>query len=375
MAGGTFSAALAIGFVMQNSDALASRFAGDDAANTTVALAIETPQTASTLVSAPVQSTPATENVAVVERTVNPEIVPPRSSTSALVALVPAVSALASKSPTVSALTAALPAIGDHPMSVGAPIQMAALEFDEPIMTETPLAVPLDIAPVESCQMELTAYETKAAMVQLTLNAPCQINARATIHHQGMMFTAITDDLGGFDLAVPALTQEAVFIIAFDDGEGAVASTSVPSLDGYDRAVLQWQGDMGFSLHALENGADYGATGHVWHGAAQDTGIAEDGNGGFLVRFGDVETLNPLIAEIYTYPKNAGPRDGSVLISVETEITQANCGRDLAAQSLQIVGDMEIQALDLEMMMPECDAVGDFLVLNNMLKDLTLASN
>ena len=43
----------------------------------------------------------------------------------------------------------------------------------------------------------------------------------------------------------PRLLKMAVFIAAFDSGEGAVATLSTPEVADYDRAVLQWSGDTG----------------------------------------------------------------------------------------------------------------------------------
>jgi hypothetical protein len=61
-------------------------------------------------------------------------------------------------------------------------------------------------------------------------------------------------------------------------------------------------------------------------------------------------------------------------VSVEAEITEANCGRDVAAQTFHVHAG-EIQTRDLSMTIPACDAVGDFLVLNNLIEDLKIAAN
>jgi hypothetical protein len=78
------------------------------------------------------------------------------------------------------------------------------------------------------------------------------------------------------------------------------------------------------------------------------------------------------MAEVYTFPTGTTSLDGSIALSVEAEITDANCGRAIAAQSIRIDPLSEPTAIDLNM--PECSAVGEFLVLKNMFKDLTLAS-
>ena len=80
------------------------------------------------------------------------------------------------------------------------------------------------------------------------------------------------------------------------------------------------------------------------------------------------------MVEVYTFPTGTTSRDGSVALSVEAEVTAENCGRDVAAQSIQIDPASTLIAIDLTMTMPKCDAVGEFLVLKNMFKDLTLAA-
>jgi hypothetical protein len=82
---------------------------------------------------------------------------------------------------------------------------------------------------------------------------------------------------------------------------------------------------------------------------------------------------NPLMAEVYTFPTGISRRSGAVALTVEAEITAANCGTDIAAQSLQIVPGQPVRVLDLTMTVPGCDALGQFLVLEGVLQDIALA--
>ncbi|MDO7629750.1 MAG: hypothetical protein MUQ84_02360, partial [Loktanella sp.] len=95
---------------------------------------------------------------------------------------------------------------------------------------------------------------------------------------------------------------------------------------------------------------------------------------GFLTSMGDPRVANPMMVEIYTYPSAIGHRDGNVALTVEVEVTQENCGREIAAQSIQLNAGLEPSAIDLTMTLPDCDAIGEFLVLKNMFEDLTLAA-
>ncbi len=160
-------------------------------------------------------------------------------------------------------------------------------------------ALPVDPAiPRLGCNVVATAVPIAMAMVDLKISAPCFANERLTIHHNGMMFTQSTDELGNLSISVPALSEQAVFIIAFADGKGTVALTNVPTLSKYERVVIQWTGNTGFQMHAREFGASYGEPGHVWSGVAP----SDLKSIGFVTQLGDAETLTPRMAEIYTFP-------------------------------------------------------------------------
>ena len=312
-AGVTFSVALSIGFVMQYGDAVASRF------QPTQEPAIVLPQMVM-----PQQS-------AMVTSLAVPEMVIPYAKEAA--------------------------------------VELAAL-VDVPVPEPmTPLAAPEPV-----CEVAMTADTLPLAMVAVSVVAPCQPNAAVTIHHQGMIFSQLTDETGRVDVVVPALAQEAFFIAAFAGGEGAVASTPVPDLSNYDRAALQWQGINAVQLHALEFGADYDSEGHVWAASTRELDFTSPPRAGFLTTLGDDRVNNALMAEVYTFPTGQYNQDGTVALSVEAEGTSANCGRDIAAPSIQLNPLQEPTAIDLTMTMPDCGAIGEFLVLKNMFKDLTLAA-
>lgn len=268
-------------------------------------------------------------------------------------------------------LTSAAPVKPEIPALASPPVVLAAFE-DPASVTD---AVPGEPAsPDLSCEYTLTATPDAAAMVKLNMSAPCMKNERFTLHHNGMMISEVTDESGAIEFHAPALSQNAVFIVAFVNGEGAVATVEVPSLELYDRAIVQWQGDSDLQIHAREFGADYGTDGHVWAGAARDLSAASSGAGGFITRHGAADLENALVVEAYTFPAAMMDRDGDVRLTVETEVSQGNCGRDIEAQSIQRDADGDLKTQDLVLAVPECDAIGDFLVLKNLLNDLKIAA-
>ena len=227
----------------------------------------------------------------------------------------------------------------------------------------------------ENCEVSAQATALPGALVNISLDASCAPNERLTVHHNGMIFTETTDDAGRLTFSVPALAEEAVFILAFSSGDGAVTQVNVPDIADFDRTVLQWRGQSGFELHALEFGAGYGDSGHVWSGADQNIAGLLSGENGVIFRLGDSLSVEPLMAEVYTYPSAKSARAGIVDLSIEAEITSTNCGLEIEAKSLEKLASGQIETHDLTLSVPDCDAIGSFLVLNNLVTDLKVASN
>ncbi|WP_298968905.1 hypothetical protein [uncultured Roseobacter sp.] len=253
--------------------------------------------------------------------------------------------------------------------------------FAEPTLTRvgpvSSLIAPTapEVQPIDVCPIMLSTMPHAAAMVKLSLTAPCLQNERVTVRHNGLEFTETTSASGGLDIAVPALEDHAKFALTFLNGNTVTAHAEVPSIALYERIVVQWQGRDRVQLHAREFGASYGDSGHVWAGAARDVTAVMDGNGGFLSRHGDSAAPLAKMAEVYTYPSAMTETTGAVEISIEAEVTPANCGREVKAQALGVVGGRTTQAQSVSLAIPGCHAVGNFLVLNNPLPDLKVAAN
>ncbi|QYX57038.1 hypothetical protein K1T73_01055 [Roseovarius sp. SCSIO 43702] len=266
-------------------------------------------------------------------------------------------------------LTSALPSF---PSATGEPIAPLPAVASAPDVAE-PEPIPTlpqeESVPQLTCEYLLAAEAEERAMVRLELDAKCLGNERFTLHHNGLMFTGVTDENGHSELRVPALSETPVFIVAFLNGEGAVANATVPEFADFDRVVVQWKGKSGLQLHARESGADYGGPGHIWAGAD-----ARPDAQGFLHRLGDASAPEPLMADVYSFPTGS-VASASVEISVEAEVTSENCNKDIEAQTLEFSNSGEIRSQDLTLAIPECDAVGDFLVLKNLINDLKIAAN
>jgi hypothetical protein len=226
------------------------------------------------------------------------------------------------------------------------------------------------------CPVSLTATPGAAAMVRLSLTAPCLPSERVGIFHEGMTFAETISSDGTLDIEVPTLVEDARFTLTLPNGEALQAEASVPSVALYDRIVVQWAGGSGLQIHAREFGAEYGDEGHVWSGAPRDITAIARGEGGFLTRHGDPDASDPMMAEVYTFPGAMTKVAGAITLSIETEVTQSNCGTEVSAQSFEVsAGVGGIETRELLLSIPDCSAIGNFLVLNNPLHDLKIARN
>ncbi len=203
-----------------------------------------------------------------------------------------------------------------------------------------------------ACDVTLSATKTAGAMVLLDLTAPCHANKPVTIHHAGLVFTDVTSSFGLLAVSVPAMTTKARFDVAFPDGETVFAVANVPEASGFDRAAVQWVGAGGLKIHAFELGASYGGS-------------------GYITVLGGVNLPDAKHAEVYSFPTGEMNKSGVVRLSLKAKVTADTCGKEIQAQVLQ----SGISVVNLTLSMPGCDAIGQFLVLNTILRDLKIAQN
>lgn len=221
-------------------------------------------------------------------------------------------------------------------------------------------ALPADReTPNPGCNVTAAASPAPVARVALSVEAPCYPHQRVTIHHSGLFFSELTDGDGTLDVSIPAMAEQAVFVIEFSNGAGAVTRTEVSELMDYERVAIQWGGQTELTFNTREIDEKR---------AAADT--THD-----IVRLGDESGLSAQYAKILTLPRPATGQTSDLALRLEAEVTRDNCNRDINAQSLALTGNGGLRTRDLRLSMPSCDATGEFLVLNNLIEDLKIASN
>ena len=220
------------------------------------------------------------------------------------------------------------------------------------------------------CAVSLDLAAEPAAMIAVTLMAPCQPNKRVVLRHAGLAVTGKTSGTGALFVLLPALNSTASVSVRFPDHQTFTKDLYIPEADTLRRFGVQWLGDDAFQLHAFENGSDYGETGDVSAADPQQYLAGQPQTGGYLAVLGDDQVDQPMLAEVYTYP--TAPNI-DVRIVVEAAVTKGTCGREILGETLADRGG-DVTITDLTLAMPDCTGIGDILVLKNLDPDLTIAS-
>ncbi len=257
------------------------------------------------------------------------------------------------------------------PMDMRPPLQ----PVNRPLMTRQ---IPASATPSPSidgdtdnagrtCTPQLDAVLGGEGLILLALDAPCDPGARVDIRHGALAFSGRTDAYGRYSTAVPALTILATFQAAVGDATAEI-TIAAPDAGTMRRVGVQWQGDAGLTLHALEFGARPGEAGHVWNQSPGSTWT----KGGTLLRLGDPELA---MAEVYSFPVSDAMPNGVVDVFVEAAATDQTCGTTLAGQAIQTQTDGVPVITDLSLEMPACGADEGTQVLKKTIGTIKIAAN
>jgi hypothetical protein len=224
------------------------------------------------------------------------------------------------------------------------------------------------------CQVEATAEAGRGAVISLDVDA-CERDVPLTVSHAGLVFSAATGRDGRFSADIPAFEPDATVEVSVAGQPPITLKAAVPDAIWYDRVALVWDGSAPLSIHALELGAGPGSAGHVSAAHPRGPERAESAEGGFLVSLGEPALGEATLAEIYSFPSGRFTRQGTVRLAVSAEVTRATCNRTLPVRILQSTGGTALRESAVPLAFPDCKAVGDILVLKNLLQDLKIARN
>jgi hypothetical protein len=278
-----------------------------------------------------------------------PEAAPPAMPRTASIMPLPSVPGPA---PVAADAEPAMPAKDKAPAT-----HTAAAE--DPAAPSAAAKAPAAVA-TDTCMATLSATVLPGAVLSLGLVAPCDGGARVVLRHGGLAITGKLSAAGTLFTTLPAMEAKGEVAVLFPDGTTTRAAAAA-DLTGIRRLAVQWQDADAFQLQAYENGAAFGAPGHV----SAERPVGE----GRVDQLGDATVELPMLAQVYTWPAGSTP----VEVTIEAAVTAGTCNREILGEAVESA-EGRVVATDITLAMPDCSAVGDFLVLNNLPGGTTLAA-
>jgi hypothetical protein len=203
----------------------------------------------------------------------------------------------------------------------------------------------------------LPSEKWHATMIGGTLLAPCLPNQDLVIAHAGMVFSAKTLSTGALFFSLPALKTDGQVDIRFSGGETASAAVPMPDAAAVQRVAVQWPFLDGFVIHAFEDGAAFGAQGHIWQETPNLPEAGAPAKGGYVQLLGDGGAAMPLMAQVFTYDA-ATPTE----VLFEAAVTETNCAGEMMGDVLFAKGGA-VEKSEISGAMPACDALGEYVHL------------
>lgn len=214
------------------------------------------------------------------------------------------------------------------------------------------------------CDLVFEATPLGATMVRLEVSAPCHPSTIAEVSHGSLRFTTATGPDGALTVDLPATTTTSTFRLRFADGVIAMAEAQVPEAADYLQTAVMWQGPLPLGLVALEPG---GA--RIDAEAPRSPQRSVHLGRGFLTQLGALYDQDSWRLAIYSTPRR---NHGRIRFALEAAVTAESCGQDLRSGLAQSHRWDETPEW-VTLVMPDCEKIGDVLVLKNLLRPLTLA--
>lgn len=208
-----------------------------------------------------------------------------------------------------------------------------------------------------ACPVSLDLLDEGNAMIGGTLLAPCLPNQDLVIAHAGMVFSAKTLSTGALFFSLPALKTDGQVDIRFSGGETATGAVPMPDAAGMQRVAVQWPFEDGFVIHAFQDGATFGAQGHIWQDSPNLPDAGAAAMGGYVHLLGDGSVDMPLMAQVFTYDA-ATPTE----VLFEAAVTETNCAGEMMGDVLFSKGGA-VEKSEITVAMPPCDALGEYVHL------------
>lgn len=208
------------------------------------------------------------------------------------------------------------------------------------------------------CDPTLHLDAAPAAMLALSVQAPCEAGKTVTLAHGPLRLTESLGPEGTLTLHLPALAGQAEVALTLADGRTVTGQATVPDFEDHARLVVDWAGPARLDLHAYAGGAGWGEAGHM----RQDGPISPQT--GFVSALGQNGAAQ---ARVFTWPAGLGPHAAEIALEAELAITPETCGRSFQARVHLIRADGPVLEHRIDMRMPACSAPGGFVLLGDLI--------
>lgn len=222
------------------------------------------------------------------------------------------------------------------------------------------------------CGQSLQAEAGDLAIITLTIADPCRPNTSMRIAHGGLQFTVETDITGGAEVAVPALQNPADITLTQLSGETQTIWTSVSDLERYHRVALFWRAETPMALRAEIRSGQSPQTVLTSTRPGQPSDVL-DGTGAYLMALGDRAAGAPILAEVFTAPRDAVGPPRRVRFYLDVTVDAETCGTVAQGGISQTGMFGGASGMSLEVPLPDCETAPSVMSLPNLVRDLTLA--
>lgn len=203
-----------------------------------------------------------------------------------------------------------------------------------------------------SCLPMLQLEETPTGELGIALEVPCHPRTPFKIMVNTLTADVVTDAKGRWEQRIPGLAPEIAVSIQLGK------HTRSERLDLSDRTAKQ--------LVAL-----------AWHGPQTFFIRPETAPSGSEEGLGQVIRVGTGIGaafEVFSSSPGEDRAAGIVRLSVDALVTEENCGKNVSTQAYQTSYLGDLRPTEIAYTMPDCDRVGDVVRLQNLLRDMRLAS-
>ena len=202
------------------------------------------------------------------------------------------------------------------------------------------------------CRPDLRLAEAPNGDLSIELDAPCHANTPIEIRVNSLVADVRTDARGKWNQRIPAISSEVSVAIHLDESTIS-AKLPLAKAAAQQLVALAWSGPQTFFVQADSMG----------------TGSEEISSAFTHVGSGEGASF-----EIFSSSALDNLGASIVRLSVETKVTEENCGRHVSTLAYQTGYLGELRPTEIAYTMPDCGRVGDVVRLQNLLRDMRLAS-